>query len=128
MKGSTVTLVVAQTPGGIQVPNCYGLGEDMAKKELASEGLNNYTVTTISSETVKEGQCVYTSPKAGDLVAADQTVTIYISSGPSTTQKVLLTVPDVRGLNQSDARSFWRRAGLRMCRFLPKTAICPRIR
>ena len=87
MKGSTVTLVVAQTPGGIQVPNCYGLGEDMAKKELASEGLNNYTVTTISSETVKEGQCVYTSPKAGDLVAADQTVTIYISSGPSTTQR-----------------------------------------
>lgn len=49
MKGSTVTLVVAQTPGGIQVPNCYGLGEDMAKKELASEGLNNYTVTTISA-------------------------------------------------------------------------------
>lgn len=111
MKGSTVTLVVAQTPGGIQVPNCYGLGEDMAKKELASEGLNNYTVTTISSETVKEGQCVYTSPKAGDLVAADQTVTIYISSGPSTTQKVLLTVPDVRGLNQSDARSFLEKSG-----------------
>ena len=111
MKGSTVTLVVAQTPGGIQVPNCYALGEDMAKKELASEGLNNYTVTTISSETVKEGQCVYTSPKAGDLVAADQTVTIYISSGPSTTQKVLLTVPDVRGLNQSDARSFLEKSG-----------------
>ena len=111
MKGSTVTLVVAQTPGGIQVPNCYGLGEDMAKKELASEGLNNYTVTTISSETVKEGQCVYTSPKAGDLVAADQTVTIYISSGPSTTQKVLLTVPDVRGLSQSDARNFMEKSG-----------------
>ena len=65
MKGSTVTLVVAQTPGGIQVPNCYGLGEDMAKKELASEGLNNYTVTTISSETVKEVSAYIPAPRQG---------------------------------------------------------------
>lgn len=65
MKGSTVTLVVAQTPGGIQVPNCYGLGEDMAKKELASEGLNNYTVTTISSETVKRASAYIPAPRQG---------------------------------------------------------------
>ena len=50
-------------------------------------------------------------PQGRGFVAADQTVTIYISSGPSTTQKVLLTVPDVRGLSQSDARNFMEKSG-----------------
>lgn len=111
IKGSQVTLVVAVPAEDIKVPNCYGMDEEKAKKLLENEGLINYSITTVSSETVEEGVVVYTNPKASTVVSADQVITIYLSSGPSTTQKTLLTIPDVTGLSQSNARSFLKKCG-----------------
>lgn len=111
IKGSQVTLYVSASMEDIKVPNCYGLDEEKAKKLLANEGLNNYSITTVPSETVEEGLVVYTNPKAATVVSADQTITIFLSSGPSTTQRVLLTVPDVSGLTQSGARTFLEKYG-----------------
>lgn len=113
ISGGKVTLVVATSGEDIKVPNCYGLNEDKAKKMLANEGLYNYTITTLSSETVEEGLVVYTDPKASTVVSSDEQITIFISSGPSTTTQNTLTVPDVYGLTQNGARAFLEKYGFK---------------
>ena len=110
-KGSTVTLTVSISADDINVPNVYGYTESQAKEKLEQSKLTNYKVLTISSETVEDGKVVYTDPKAGTVVSADTDITIYISSGPSTTVIKTLLVPDVYGLSQSGARAFLEKYG-----------------
>ncbi len=110
-KGSTVTLTVAVSADDISVPNVYGYTESQAKEKLEQSKLTNYKVLTVSSETVEEGKVVYTNPKAGTVAGEDTEVTIYISSGPSTTVIKTLVVPDVYGLSQSGARAFLEKYG-----------------
>ena len=110
-QGSTVTLVVAISNDDITVPNVYGYSESQAKEKLEQSKLINYKVLTVSSENVEEGKVVYTEPKAGTVASADTEVTIYISSGPSTTVVKTLVVPDVYGLSQSGARAFLEKYG-----------------
>lgn len=111
LDGSQVVLVVAVSADDIIVPNVYNLDEEMAIKALSNENLKNYTVTTVSSDTVEEGKVVYTNPKQGSVVSADTQVTIFVSSGPTTTQLETIAVPDVKGLNQNDAEKFLKKAG-----------------
>ena len=110
-KGSTVKLIVSVSADDIEVPNVYGYTESQAKEKLEQSKLTNYKVLTISSETVDDGKVVYTDPKAGTVAGVDTEVTIYISSGPSTTVVKTLTVPDVYGLSQSGARAFLEKYG-----------------
>ena len=65
----------------------------------------------IASENVEEGKVIYTDPKAATIVSAEQEITIYVSSGPSTTVIETITVPDVLGLSQSGARAFLEKYG-----------------
>lgn len=111
ISGSTVTLVVATDTGGITVPNCYNLTQEQAERALELNELNNYTISEVSSETVEEGRVVYTEPKAGTAVSAEQNIIVYISTGASTTQVQKYKVPDVTGLSQSDAQEFLKKAG-----------------
>lgn len=111
IEGSTVTLIVSASDEDINVPNIYGYNETLAIQALANEGLNKYKVLPVSSENVEEGKVVYTDPKANTVVSADREITIYISSGPSTTVLNTLKVPDVSGLSQSGARAFLEKCG-----------------
>jgi len=117
IEGTQVKLVIAASMDDITVPNVYNLDEEKAKKALMNEGLNNFTVTTVSSETVEEGLVVYTAPKASDVVSSDTQVTIYISSGPTTVTVQELTVPDVSGLTQEGARAFLEKTGFKNVSF-----------
>lgn len=109
--GSKVTLVVASSTEDIVVPNCYGLTLEKAEKMLANSNLNIYKTEEVPNETMEVGSVVYTDPKAGSVVSASREITIFISSGPSTTTLKTYAVPDVRGLSQSDAKSFLTKAG-----------------
>lgn len=111
LSGSKVTLVVSASMDDISVPNVYNLTEEKAKIALENKDLNNYTITTVSSETVEEGFVVYTDPKAGTVVSADTQIIVYISSGPTTVVEEDITIPDVRGLNQEGARAFLEKTG-----------------
>lgn len=113
ISGSTVTLYVAASNEDISVPNCYNLTLEKAQKKLEMSNLTNYKSAEVSSETVEEGSVVYTEPKAGSVVSSSQEIVIYISSGPSTTTLNSYTVPDVKGLSQSDAKAFLERAGFK---------------
>lgn len=109
--GSKVTLVVASSTEDLIVPNCYGLTLEKAEKMLSNSNLTVYKTAEVSSETMEPGSVVYTDPKAGSVVAANREITIYISSGPSTTTLKTYAVPDVRGLSQNDAKNFLSKAG-----------------
>lgn len=109
--GSKITLVVASSTEDLIVPNCYGLTLEKAEKMLSNSNLNVYKTAEVSSETIEPGSVVYTDPKAGSVVSANREITIFISSGPSTTTLKTYAVPDVRGLSQSDAKNFLTKAG-----------------
>ncbi len=111
LENSQVKLVVAASEDDISIPNVYGLTVERAEQYLEKEGLKNHKVVEISSENVKEGEVVYTDPKASMVASEDTEVTIYVSSGPSTTVIETLKVPDVQGLNQSGAKEFLEKYG-----------------
>ncbi len=111
--GSKVTLVVASSTNNLTVPNCYNLTLEKAEKMLANSNITVYKTAEVSSETVEAGSVVYTDPKAGSIVSSSTEITIFVSSGPSTTTVNTYPVPDVRGLSQSDAIAFLKKAGFR---------------
>ena len=111
ISGSTVTLYVATSGDDITVPNCYTYTLEQAKRAMELAKITNYKVTEVSSETVEEGRVVYTDPKANTVVSSDKQVTIYVSTGPSTTQLQTYKIPDVSGLSQNDAQNMLKAAG-----------------
>lgn len=126
LSGSQVTLIVAASANDIKVPNVYNLDSDKAKKALDNEGLMNYRVTTVSSESVEEGKVVYSDPKAGSVVSSDTEIVIYLSSGPTTKVVENITVPDVVGLKQEGARAFLEKTGFKNIRFIVKDSPEPK--
>lgn len=126
LEGGQVKLVVAITADDITVPNVYNLEIDMAKKALEQEGLKNYTVTSVGSDSVDENKVVYTNPKAGSVVSADTQITVFISSGPTTEEIKQITIPDVIGLKQEGARAFLEKFGFKNIDFVTKDSESPK--
>lgn len=118
LEGSQVTLVVAISESDITIPNVYGYTEEKAILALEQANLKNHKTVSISSENVAEGLVVYTDPKASMVASPDTEVTVFVSSGPSTTVIQTLKVPDVSGLNQSGARAFLEKYGFKNVSFI----------
>lgn len=123
---SQVTLVVAISADDITVPNLYDLDVEMAKNALAQEGLNNYTITSVASDTVEENKVVYSNPKAGTVVSADTQITVFVSSGPTTEEIKQINIPDVSGLSQEGARAFLEKSGFKNINFSTKDSELPK--
>ena len=100
------------------MPNVYGLSLELAEQTLQLDGLTQFKTMNIPSDNVEEGKVIYTDPKATTIVSAEQEITIYISSGPTTTVIETLTVPDVSGLTQSGARAFLEKFGFKNISFV----------
>lgn len=126
LEGGQVKLVVAIPVDDIKVPNIYNLDVDMAKKALAQAGLNNYTITSIGSDSVEENKVVYTNPKAESVVSADTQVTVFVSSGPTTEEIKQIKLPDVIGLKQEGARAFLEKMGFKNINFVTKDSEAPK--
>lgn len=124
--GGQVTLVVAVSADDIAVPNLYDLNEDRAKKALDQNGLTNYKFTSVASDSVEEGKVVYTEPKAGSIISADEGIVIYVSSGPTTATVETIKIPDVYGLSREDARSFLEKAGFTNISFKTRDSMTPK--
>lgn len=118
LQGTKVKLTVAASKQDITVPNVYNYDEDRAKQALEMSGLKHTKTVSVSSENVDDGKVVYTEPKANTVVSADQEITIYISSGPSTTVIKTYKVPDVDGLTQSTAENFLKKTGFKNISFV----------
>ncbi len=126
LEGSQVLFIVSASEDDITVPNVYGYTEEQAKTSLENVGLTQFKVVSISSENVDEGKVVYTDPKANMVASEDTQVTIYISSGPSTTVLKTLKVPDVSGLTQSGARAFLEKYGFKNVSFITQASELPK--
>lgn len=106
-KGSGVKLEVSSGPAQVEIPDVTGMTEAQAVSALKSAGLTPKAGTSVSSDSVREGSVVSTSPSHGTPVDAGTTVEYSLSSGKSTVQ-----VPDVSGMSESEALNALKSAGL----------------
>jgi serine/threonine-protein kinase len=102
-RDSRVTLFVSTGPKEVEVPDVVGQDQDEAASRLRNEGLGVIIRERASREQVDT--VVDQSPGAGQQVDEGSTVTLYVSNGR------LREVPDVIGLQQSEAEAELRDAG-----------------
>ena len=103
----TQNFTVAVASALVTVPDVVGLSQSNAESAIVAAGLTVGGVTTQNSDTVPAGDVISQDPVAGTSVAIGSGVDIVVSLGP-----VLVTVPDVVGLSQSNAESAIVAAGL----------------
>jgi beta-lactam-binding protein with PASTA domain len=98
--GGVVTLDVAKARPAVtvRVPRLVGMTIADAKQALRSAALSSSVTTVASSEPAET--VVGQSPTAGAKVRRGSVVSLRVSAGPN-----LVTVPDVTGLDEGDARA-----------------------
>ena len=108
-KNTTVEVVVSSKLVGeeITVPDVSGMDEESAQRTLEDEGLTVGTSEFVYSSDYAEGQVIKTTPAAGSKVGADTQIIMQVSRGEEK-----ISVPDVRGQEDSEAQSALKNAGL----------------
>lgn len=86
-----------------------GADQAQARQILTEAGLKIQLGEKTPSDEVEAGHVVSTNPDAGTEVEKGSTVTLNISSGPEG-----VTVPDLKGLSQSQARAALEKEGLKL--------------
>lgn len=95
--GTTVNVVVSLGIESVYVPDVQYRNEQDARNMLGDKNLN-VTVLNEESRDVSPGCVIRQEPAAGTSVPAGTTVTVYVSSGYTT------SVPNVTGMEESEAR------------------------
>lgn len=108
-KNTTVEVVVSSKLVGeeITVPDVSGMDEESAQRTLEDEGLTVGTSEFVYSSDYAEGQVIKTTPAAGSKVGADTQIIMQVSRGEEK-----ISVPDVRGQEDSEAQNALKNAGL----------------
>jgi len=94
------------TPTATPVPDVVGRTQQEAQTALTDAGLTS-TVVQAPDDTQPQGTVTGTDPAAGTSAVLGTAVTLTVSSGPSA-----VTVPDVTGRTQDQAREQLTQAGL----------------
>jgi serine/threonine-protein kinase len=91
-RGSDVTVTVSSGPHYYTLPSVRRMSYDAALAKLRGVGPLSISsaVKQEPSDTVPDGRVTRTDPAAGEKITADQTVTIYVSTGPP-----MVDVPNV---------------------------------
>ncbi|MDP9430502.1 MAG: Stk1 family PASTA domain-containing Ser/Thr kinase, partial [Actinomycetota bacterium] len=105
--GTTVTLQVSD--GDAEVPVVVGQQQTAAVQALRGAGFTNVTPEEVESDQ-PEGTVVATSPSGGQQAAADDPITLQVSSGPAEPQTV--AVPNEVGQPQATAQQQLQAAGV----------------
>jgi beta-lactam-binding protein with PASTA domain/N-acetylneuraminic acid mutarotase len=105
--GNSVNFAISTGPASETVPNVVGLTQSAADSAIIAAGLSIGTVTQQNDATIASGSVISEAPAAGVKISTGSPVTLIISRGP-----LLVAVPDVVGLSQSDATIAIRGAGL----------------
>lgn len=105
-----VSIVVSKGKEPATIPDVTGLSEDEAKKALENAGLKKGKVSKGYSDSVAKGNVISSSPiaEASGYYKGDS-VDLTVSKGP---EKV--TVPDVTGKSQDEAKKALEDAGLKV--------------
>jgi serine/threonine-protein kinase len=105
-KGTSVVLYVSAGVEQVKVPSVVGKTVANATAELEGIGLKVKTTESFS-DTVAKGSVISQSPEANVVLEAGSTVTLEVSKGPE-----VIIVPDVRTMNEADAKKELTDAGL----------------
>lgn len=111
-KGDKIVLTVSGTEvnqSGIPVPEVTGFLEADATATLKKSGFE-VVKTEGYSDTVEKGKVISQDPAGGSRAEANSSITIVISQGANTDNKVL--VPDILGLEPMDAIAILTESGL----------------
>ncbi len=109
-EGDEIQLTVSDGPGTRPVPNVVGQPRAKAVKALEDAGFRT-TEERETSDTVKSGRVISTTPDAATPAEVGSTITVVVSTG-----KEKVAVPSVVGQTQDDARAALTAAG-----FVPQT-------
>jgi eukaryotic-like serine/threonine-protein kinase len=107
-EGSTVTITVSSGPGEAPVPSVVGLPRDEAEQQVRDAGFEP-EIERVFSDDVRRGRVVATSPPPGTTIERGTAVTLQVSRGPEQ-----VTVPEVTGESEDNARSALEGVGLRV--------------
>jgi serine/threonine-protein kinase len=107
-EGTTVLLSVSKGQETVPVPDVLNQTEDSARSELEAAGFG-VQVVNAPSDTTPEGFVSAQSPDPGTDAAKGSTVTITVSTGPSSA-----TVPNVVGKDKNEAKQELQAAGFKV--------------
>lgn len=102
---TAVSVVVSKGPAPVTVPPFEGTNADSAQAALEDLGLK-VERRERNSQSVARGLVISTDPKGGATAYRGDTITLVVSQGPP-----LVTVPNVVGRSESQARSALEAAG-----------------
>jgi eukaryotic-like serine/threonine-protein kinase len=102
-----VTIIVSSGPGNATVPGVAGRKQAVAEDMMKEAGFET-DARREPSDSVDEGRVISTQPGENTQLEKGRTVVLVVSSGPEQ-----VSVPDVVGDREDDARSTLEGAGLR---------------
>lgn len=115
-RGGKVTITVSTGEGLPPVPDVSGLPQDEALKRLGDAGYSG-KVKQENNPTVPAGNVIRTDPPAGTTPPKGaNSVTVFVSLGAPTTTLGKVTVPNVVGMSEANARSTLESAGFQVQR------------
>ncbi len=99
-KGGVVTLLVSTGKEPQKIPDVKGLSQDQAGQALIQAGFNPNQISFAdeTNDTIPAGSATRSDPKAGQKVATDTAITVFISSG-----KEKVEVPPEIGKTEDEA-------------------------
>jgi hypothetical protein len=98
-----------QAPRDTVVPDVMGMTRDEAQRNLAAQGLKMRVAKESYDDKKPVGTVMWTNPMNGSQVKQGKAVEVWISKGPEPA-----VVPNLVGLNESEARARLREARLSM--------------
>ncbi|MEU0492854.1 Stk1 family PASTA domain-containing Ser/Thr kinase [Nocardiopsis sp. NPDC006139] len=104
-----VFFLMNQGPGEPEttaVPDVVGASAEDAQAELEEAGFTEVRVEQRADPEAEEGTVVETDPPAGEEIALDERIVLYVSSGPDAQE-----IPSVDGQSQTDAQNTLSEAG-----------------
>lgn len=116
-----ITLYVSMGQSRKDVPDVYDQTESYAVSLLETKGFKTKVVSEPSDE-VEEGYVIRTEPMRTTTVAEGATITVFVSSGKPTEY---VTVPDVIGQPESQAKETLQKAGLKVNVATEKVNVLP---
>ncbi len=120
--GTQVFVTVSLGPNSGTMLDLTDRDEDTAEQILENMDLDlNIKIVPVKSEEVAEGRVIRTVPVEGATLTRGQTVTIYVSSGGSTTAKL----PDVTGMDRDAATERLYDAGFKNIKYIEEISDQP---
>ncbi len=108
-EGSSVEMIVSKGPVvSLTVPDIANQTQEEADLALSEAGFVSIEFEMEPSDSVENGRATRTDPASGSMLASDQTVLVYLSSGPP--QQV--AIPEITGQSEADATTALTEAGL----------------